>query len=209
MNLLENQETFTAYVGGPIWRTIYEENCLLDQAFSDLKQRANDVRARLLDSAESCTEATLLYHLMSGLHASVNAHVSEGFEGPENSLVNNQTYFLDHVGNHPDRVKNLHFTYAAVVKAITIMEQSLVQKDYETGLGTQDDLKAKRLILSLLKRLAQSDCDEPFREKNFFRHEAADEVENELLSEIQYKFYNISRVMDCISCDKCRLNGKV
>ena len=196
-------------MGGPIWRTIYEENCLLDQAFSDLKQRANDVRARLLDSAESCTEATLLYHLMSGLHASVNAHVSEGFEGPENSLVNNQTYFLDHVGNHPDRVKNLHFTYAAVVKAITIMEQSLVQKDYETGLGTQDDLKAKRLILSLLKRLAQSDCDEPFREKNFFRHEAADEVENELLSEIQYKFYNISRVMDCISCDKCRLNGKV
>ena len=31
----------------------------------------------------------------------------------------------------------------------------------------------------------------------------------ELLSEIQYKFYNISRIMDCISCDKCRLNGKV
>ena len=154
VNLLDNQETFTAYVGGPIWSAIYEENCLLDQAFSDIKQRANDVRARLLDSGETCTEATLLYHLMSGLHASVNTHVSEGFEGPENSLVNNQTYFLDHVGNHPDRVKNLHFTYAAVVKAITIMEQSLVQNDYETGLGTQDDLKAKRLILSLLKRLA-------------------------------------------------------
>lgn len=31
----------------------------------------------------------------------------------------------------------------------------------------------------------------------------------ELLTEIQHKFYNISRVMDCISCDKCRLNGKV
>jgi hypothetical protein len=31
----------------------------------------------------------------------------------------------------------------------------------------------------------------------------------ELLSEIQLKFYNISRIMDCISCDKCRLNGKV
>lgn len=31
----------------------------------------------------------------------------------------------------------------------------------------------------------------------------------ELLSEIQHKFYNISRIMDCISCDKCRLNGKV
>lgn len=31
----------------------------------------------------------------------------------------------------------------------------------------------------------------------------------ELLTEIQHKFYNISRIMDCISCDKCRLNGKV
>ena len=42
VNLLENQETFTAYVGGPIWTMIYEENCLLDQAFSDLKHRVND-----------------------------------------------------------------------------------------------------------------------------------------------------------------------
>ena len=50
--------------------------------------------------------------------------------------MSNQTYFLNHVGNHPDRVKNLHFIYAAVVKAVTMMEQSLVQNDYETGLGT-------------------------------------------------------------------------
>jgi ERO1-like protein alpha len=30
-----------------------------------------------------------------------------------------------------------------------------------------------------------------------------------LLREIQDKFYNISRIFDCIGCDKCRLNGKV
>ena len=41
VNLLDNEETYTAYVGGPVWNTIYEENCLLDQAFSGLKQRAN------------------------------------------------------------------------------------------------------------------------------------------------------------------------
>lgn len=70
-------------------------------------------------------------------------------------------------------------------------------------------MNAKRLIKSLLKRLSQSDCDEPFRENNFFNNESTDEAEMELLSEIQYKFYNISRVMDCISCDKCRLNGKM
>jgi hypothetical protein len=30
-----------------------------------------------------------------------------------------------------------------------------------------------------------------------------------LLKEIQQKFYNISRILDCVSCEKCRLNGKV
>ena len=136
VNLMDNQETFTAYVGGPIWSAIYEENCLLDKVFQHLKLRANKDKYRLLDSVESCTEATLLYHLMSGLHASVNTHISEGFEDANGELMSNQTYFLNHVGNHPDRVKNLHFIYAAVVKAVTMMEQSLVQNDYETGLGT-------------------------------------------------------------------------
>jgi len=31
----------------------------------------------------------------------------------------------------------------------------------------------------------------------------------ELIRQIQHKFYNISRIMDCVVCDKCRLNGKV
>lgn len=30
-----------------------------------------------------------------------------------------------------------------------------------------------------------------------------------LFEEIQDKFYNISRIFDCIGCDKCRFNGKV
>ena len=142
---------------------------MLDKAFTDLKLRVNEDKFRLLDHAESCTETTLLYHLMSGFHTSVNTHISEGFEGEdEGSYTNNQTYFLEKVGNHPERVKNLHFIYGAVVKAVIMMEQPLIQNDYETGLGSQDDLNAKRLIKSLLKRLSQSDCDEPFREKNFF-----------------------------------------
>jgi hypothetical protein len=30
-----------------------------------------------------------------------------------------------------------------------------------------------------------------------------------LLKEIQTKFYNISRILDCVSCEKCMLNGKL
>ena len=125
----------------------------------------------MLDSTESCTEATLLYHMMSGLHASVNTHISEGFDDPANEgdLTNNQTYWLQAVGNHPQRVKNLHFIYAAVVKAVTLMEQTLVKNDFETGLKNSDDSQAKRLIIKLLKSLDANNCDESFKEKNFFQ----------------------------------------
>ena len=210
MNLLENEETFTAYMGAPIWKSIYEENCMLDNVFTDLKHRIGLDGYKLLDNAESCTETTLLYHLMSGLHTSVNTHISEAFEDPASGdLINNQTYFLEAVGDHPDRVKNLHFVYAAVVKAVTLMEQTLIQNDFHTGLGAQEDARTKRLISDLLMRLSGSNCDEPFKEKNFFKGKEKDLAEMELLTEIQHKFYNISRIMDCISCDKCRLNGKV
>ena len=183
VNLLDNEETFTGYVGGPIWTTIYEENCLLDKVFSDLKQRVNKEKFKLLDNADSCTENTLLYHMISGLHASVNTHISEGFEDPVNHelTTNNQTYFLEAVGHHPDRVKNLHFIYAAVVKAVSMMEHALVQNDYETGLGNKEDLKAKRLILSLLKKVGTSSCDEPFKAKNFFQGLEEDKAQMELL----------------------------
>jgi hypothetical protein len=29
------------------------------------------------------------------------------------------------------------------------------------------------------------------------------------MREIKTKFFNISKVLDCVSCEKCRLNGKV
>jgi hypothetical protein len=35
------------------------------------------------------------------------------------------------------------------------------------------------------------------------------EDKDELFREIQGNFFNISRILDCVSCEKCRLNGKV
>ena len=33
---MENPETYTGYLGAPIWEAIYEENCLLDRIFGNL-----------------------------------------------------------------------------------------------------------------------------------------------------------------------------
>ena len=89
VNLLENPETYTAYLGSPIWDAIYQENCLLDKTFGKLQgifnsgSRYKEMLNMILDQAESCTDETLLYYLMSGLHASVNTHISNAFVDPD------------------------------------------------------------------------------------------------------------------------------
>ena len=51
-------------------------------------------------------------------------------------------------------------------------------------------------------------CSNSFHESSIFS--SVDSFQRELLlAEIRDKFYNISRVFDCIGCDKCRFNGKV
>lgn len=51
-------------------------------------------------------------------------------------------------------------------------------------------------------------CSSSFNESAIFS--TVDSFQRELLlAEIRDKFYNISRVFDCIGCDKCRFNGKV
>ena len=52
------------------------------------------------------------------------------------------------------------------------------------------------------------DCGTSFNESSLFSN-LQDQSQKMLLEEIQERFFNISRVFDCIGCDKCRFNGKV
>lgn len=64
---------------------------------------------------------------MSGLHSSINTHISDAFqeEGSEES-VSNMTYFYNRIGDHKDRIKNLYMVYSAVTKAVTLVEGTLL-----------------------------------------------------------------------------------
>lgn len=70
VNLSENRESYTAFQGAPIWQAIYDENCHIIESIEDLKPTQD----------ETCSEQTLLYKLMSGLHTSINTHVSDSFD---------------------------------------------------------------------------------------------------------------------------------
>ena len=52
---------------------------------------------------------------------------------------------------------------------------------------------------------SKNGCQDPFNEEKFFQIENREEA----MKEIKSKFFNISKILDCISCEKCRLNGKV
>ena len=74
VDLLKNPERFTGYAGPSahrIWNSIYQENCFKEEAStykSLLTQGAG--------AAESCLEKRVFYRVISGLHASINVHVS-------------------------------------------------------------------------------------------------------------------------------------
>jgi ERO1-like protein alpha len=69
--------------------------------------------------ANTCKEETLLYQLISGLHASINMHVSSNYHPPSlNINIKNHTLYLNAIGFHEERLKNLYFIYATVLRAI-------------------------------------------------------------------------------------------
>jgi len=125
----------------------------------------------VLDEVDTCTDETLLYYLMSGLHASVNTHISDAFEDEAtHEFSANSTYFMEKIGHHKDRVKNLHFIYAAVVKAVGMMEPILLNREYTTGLDKVADRQSSDLIRELIRKVnGQSTCPDAFQEKAFFQ----------------------------------------
>lgn len=47
--------------------------------------------------------------------------------------MHNLTYFRNAVGNHEDRIKNLHLIYAAVTKAVSLVEPALLKQTYSSN----------------------------------------------------------------------------
>jgi len=120
---------------------------------------------------ETCDEHTLLFQVMSGLHTSINSHIANGFEDPKTGdRTSNQTYFLERVGDHPDRIKNLYFTYAAVLRAISLAEVPFLDMDYDTQCDASLDSQTPIMVRQLLRTLAGDDCD-AFQEKSLFKTE--------------------------------------
>ncbi|KAI3925467.1 hypothetical protein MKW92_051364 [Papaver armeniacum] len=192
VNLQLNPERYTGYTGPSarrIWDAIYTENC------------------PRYPSGEFCKEKKVLYKLISGLHSSISIHIAADYLLDEAANVWGQNLQLmyDRVLQYPDRVRNLYFTYLFVLRAVTKAADYLEQAEYDTGNPTED-LKTKSLMKQLLYNpKLQAACPIPFDEAKLWQGQSGPELKQQ----IQKQFRNISALMDCVGCEKCRLWGKL
>lgn len=184
VNLLSNPERYTGYGGGTsvnIWSLIYKENCFPDPY--------------------ECTEERVFYRLISGLHASTTAHICENFHQPDNTWAPNLDMFTYRLGAFPDRLKNIYFTFVYLLRAAKKASDFLSKYDYYTAHPEED-----KRIQSAVKSLLSSNlvCSDTFDETTLFQGERAT-----MKREFMTKFRNISAIMDCVSCQTCKVHAKL
>ena len=156
-----------------------------------------------LEHEAECLEKRVFYRVISGMHTSISTHIcweylnqTTGEWGP------NLQCYKDRLHKHADRVSNLYFNYALVLRAVTKLGPSL--KDYTFCSGDpEQDRDTKSKVQHLLSQAGAA--PQIFDESLMFVNGEGPSLKEDFRN----RFRNVSRVMDCVGCDKCRLWGKL
>lgn len=208
-DLVLNPERFTGYTGPSavnVWKLIYDQNCF--------KLDAEDFSNRYLPLGQGlCLEKRTFFRLISGFHTSINVDVTanwllpakNAFEAPKwgPNLEEFQRRFDPKLtyGEGPSRLRNLYFAYLVELRALAKVAPYLEEEFFYTGNEKEDsDVRAKvKDLLDVVRSFPNH-----FDESKLFQGDALS-----LKEEFKVHFRNISHIMDCVGCDKCRLWGKV
>lgn len=218
VDLSLNPERYTGYKGPSahrIWRSIYQENCFRPK----LNPYESFPYVLSTDLSNMCLEKRVFYRAVSGMHTSINIHLcskyllsekSVGFAAPPEgewgpNIEEFQRRFdpSQTLGEGPNWLKNLYFVYLLEMRALAKAGPYLEKEEYYTGNPTEDE--ETRLAIRNMLGVIYTFPDH-FNESSMFS--GGSQAAN-LKEEFREHFWNISRIMDCVGCDKCKLWGKL
>lgn len=165
-----------------------------------------------------CLEKRVFYRVISGLHTSINIHLCSKYLlsphdglsvlsgarwGP--NLAELQRRFSPETtgGEGPNWLKNLYFIYLLELRALAKAAPYLQREEYYTG--NEDVDEYTRFAINDILEVVKS-FPEHFNETVMFSGGVKARI---LKEEFRQHFRNISRIMDCVGCDKCKLWGKL
>ncbi|XP_033221602.1 ero1-like protein [Belonocnema kinseyi] len=215
VDLLLNPERYTGYKGPSahrIWRSIYMENCFRPENSPHIFIQTSKMKGM-------CLEKRAFYRVISGLHSSINIHlcskfllsaqegmnvVSPGGQWGPNLEELQRRFSPETTGNEgPSWLKNLYFLYLLELRALAKAAPYLHREEYYTGTEVEDE--DTRLAVKDFLTVVEA-FPGHFNESFMF----SGGVQAQLLKEeFRQHFINISRIMDCVGCEKCKLWGKL
>ena len=225
VDLQLNPERNTGYNGTHIWNAIYDENCLAVDAMK----------------SEMCYEERVLYRLLSGLHTSTTLSIAKNYYPPSKRKGRvdwepNPQYFIDKFSDHPEHLRNLHFSYVVLLRALKKASPFLYNFQISTG-DALDDTTASLLLRRLLDTSILRSCQDVFSafdESLMFKDQDSVILQENFKVREQYQdvgrrvaafaqtcrhltfifpskgvFHNVSSILDCVQCQQCKLHGKM
>ncbi|CAE7296207.1 AERO1 [Symbiodinium pilosum] len=155
----------------------------------------------------------VLYRLLSGWHASTSLSIAKNYYAPgtkqKGAWSPNLERFMKDIGEHPERVKNLHFSFVVLLRAVKRAAPYLQSYSFNTG-DEKEDGMTKLLMSRLLDSQLLSLCSplfEAFDETRLFN--APSEQRSLLKRQFKSVFRNITELVDCVQCQRCRLHAKL
>nr|XP_031858427.1 uncharacterized protein CI109_006190 [Kwoniella shandongensis]KAA5525499.1 hypothetical protein CI109_006190 [Kwoniella shandongensis] len=168
------------------------------------------VKSPMGGEGEMCEEKRVYYRVISGLHASISIHIChEYLDQTTGEWSPNLECFISRLATHPERLSNVYFNAVLLLRAVARAAPYLEAYDISTspigGVEKESDRLTKAKFGEVLKLAGGEEMGKGFDEGDFFTGEDA------VILKEQFKthFRNVSRIMDCVGCDKCRLWGKL
>lgn len=185
-------------------RNAMREQGLQQGVKSAIAQGGATARVDPVEFDDECLEKRVFYRVISGMHASISTHLCWDYlNQTTGEWAPNLSCYENRLHKFPDRISNIYFNYALILRAVGKIKQHI--KDYEfCSADPEQDTRTKNMVLRLASAIPSG--PEIFDESVMFR-EPGNGLN--LKEDFRNRFRNVSRIMDCVGCDKCRLWGKL